>query len=239
MTGGNYNALNEEFAVSGPITSSVLFRVAGKNETRGGFGINPVGGQDVDDVNRRMARGQLQFNFTDKVNLRLSGEYFRQNDSSGAVHYLRDSFPGVARLASLGAGGYAVEPRDLATESQPGTDTKTYAFTGTLHVAATDALTFTNIANYRSFKSSLFQDLDLSAVLDSLQTTGQATTIQERRIDSEQYSDELQVNYAQPLPQHRGRRVLLPRAAAPQGQRGPRTPQRHGVQHRGADRSGL
>jgi iron complex outermembrane receptor protein len=196
VTGGNYSALSEEFAVSGPITSSVLFRIAGKNETRGGFGVNPVSGQDVDDVNRRMTRGNLQFDFTDNVRLRLTGEYFRQNDSSGAVHYLRDSFPGVARLASLGAGGYAVEPRDLATESQPGTDTKTYAFTGNLHIAATDALSFTNIANYRSFKSSLFQDLDLSAVLDSLQTTGQATTVQERRIDSEQYSDELQVNYA-------------------------------------------
>jgi len=196
VTGGNYDALSEEFAVSGPITSKVLFRIAGKNETRGGFGVNPVGGQGVDDVNRRMARGHLQFDFTDKVSLLLTGEFFRQNDSSGAVHYLRDSFPGVARLASLGAGGYAVNPRDLATESQPGTDTKTYAFTGTLHIAATDALSFTNIANYRSFKSSLFQDLDLSAVLDSLQTNGQATTIQERRIDSEQYSDELQVNYS-------------------------------------------
>lgn len=196
LTGGNYNALNEEFAVAGPITNSVLFRIAAKNETRGGFGTNPATGQDVDDVNRRMARGHLLFNFTDDVNLLLTGEYFRQNDSSGAVHYLRDSFPGVPRLAALGAGGYAVEPRDLASEAQPGTDSNTYAFTGTLHVAATDALSFTNIANYRSFKSSLFQDLDLSAVIDSLQTNGQSTTIQERRIDSEQYSDELQVNYA-------------------------------------------
>src|SRR5690606_23134500 len=51
-------------------------------------------------------------------------------------------------------------------------------------------------ANYRNFKTSLFQDLDLSAVINSLQTNGQPTTVQERRIDSEQYSNELQFNYS-------------------------------------------
>src|SRR5690606_18381486 len=76
------------------------------------------------------------------------------------------------------------------------TDTESYAFTGTFRADLTDELTFTNIANYRKFDSSLFQDLDLSAVVNSLQTNGQATTVQERRIDSEQYSDEVQFNYS-------------------------------------------
>src|SRR5690606_29867128 len=114
----------------------------------------------------------------------------------GAVHFLRESFPGVPRLASLGAGGWATNPRDLASETDVGTDTESYAFTGTFRADLTDELTFTNIANYRKFDSSLFQDLDLSAVVNSLQTNGQATTVQERRIDSEQYSDEVQFNYS-------------------------------------------
>jgi len=196
MTFGNYDARVTEAAISGPITDKLLVRLAGKDEDRGGFGINPVTGQDVDDLNRQMARLNLQYDFTDKASLLLSGEYFRQDDSSGAVHYLRASFPGVARLAPLGVGGYAVKPRDLASEGQPGTDTLSHAITGTFRFEATDALTFTNIANYRHFKTSLFQDLDLSAVVESLQTNGQPTTFQERRIDSEQYSDELQVNFS-------------------------------------------
>jgi iron complex outermembrane receptor protein len=195
MTFGNYDTRTMEAAISGPITDKLLVRLAGKDEDRGGFGVNPVTGQDVDDVNRGMARAHLQYDFTDKTSLLLTGEYFRQDDSSGAVHYLRESFPGVARLAPLGVGGYAVDPRDLASEGQPGTDTISHSFTGTFRVEATDALTFTNIANYRDFKTSLFQDLDLSAVLNSLQTNGQPTTFQERRIDSEQYSNELQVNF--------------------------------------------
>ena len=195
LTYGNYNAIVSEAAISGPITDAILFRIAGKTENHDGFGKNPVSGADVDDLNRRMVRGQLKFEFAPRVDLLLEGEYFRQNDSSGAVHYVQASFPGVARLAPLGVGGYATKPRDLATESQPGTDTRTYSFTGTLHVAVSDSLAFTDIANYRRFKSSLFQDLDLSAVVESLQTNGAATTVQERRIDSTQYSNELQGNF--------------------------------------------
>jgi iron complex outermembrane recepter protein len=194
-TYGNYDATTLEGAISGPITDKLLVRVAAKDENRGGFGVNPVSGQDVDDLNRSMARAHLEYDFTDDTSLLLTGEYFRQNDSSGAVHYLRDSFPGVPRLAALGAGGYANDGRDLATEGQPGTDTTSHSVTATFRMGVTDALAFTNIANYRSFKTSLFQDLDLSAVLDSLQTNGQSTTFQERRIDSEQYSDELQLNW--------------------------------------------
>jgi iron complex outermembrane recepter protein len=195
LTFGNYDSMITEGAISGPIIEKLLVRIAGRDENRGGLGTNPATGQDVDDLNRSMARLHLQYNFTDAASLLLTGEYFRQDDSSGAVHFLRESFPGVPRLASLGGGGYAVNPRDLASESQPGTDTLSHSFTGTFRVEATQALTFTNIANYRDFNTSLFQDLDLSSVIESLQTNGQPTTVQERRIDSEQYSNELQVNF--------------------------------------------
>jgi len=190
---GNYNALVTEGAISGPITEGIRARLAIKTENRDGYGMNPVSGKDVDDLNRRMGRAQIEFDLGPKASLLLAGEYFRQSDASGAIHYLRASFPGVARLAPLGVGGYATNPRDLATESSPGTETETYAFTGTLTVPLNDALTISNIANYRSFKSSLFQDLDLSAVVDSLVTNGQATTVQERRIDSKQWSNELRL----------------------------------------------
>ncbi len=196
LTYGNYNAIIAEGAIGGPITQNVLFRVAGKIEDRDGYGKNPVTGSQVDDLKRRMVRGQLQFNLSDTTDLRLMGEYFRQDDHSGAIHYLRASFPGVARLAPLGVGGYATDPRDLASEVDVGTDTETYSLTGTFRTEVTDLLTLTNIANYRSFESSLFQDLDLSAVVDSLQTNGQSTTVQERRIDSNQWSNELQLNYS-------------------------------------------
>ncbi|MGI4880864.1 MAG: TonB-dependent receptor [Janthinobacterium lividum] len=195
LTYGNYNQIDSELAIGGPIVPGIDFRIAAKTENHDGFGHNPVNGSDIDNVDRRMVRGQLLFDLAPKTTLLLSGEYFRQNDASGAIHYLRASFPGVARLAPLGVGGYATNPRDLATESNPGTNTQTYAFTGTFHTDLTDTLGITDIANYRNFQSALFQDLDLSAVIDSLASNGQATTVQERRIDSKQVSNEFQLNY--------------------------------------------
>ncbi|RYG63774.1 TonB-dependent receptor, partial [bacterium] len=195
MTFGNYGMLNTEGALSGGLTDKLSARIAIRSESRDGFGTNPVTGQDVDDLNRRMARLSAQYDFTDAASLLVSAEVFRQNDSSGAVHYLRASFPGVARLAPLGVGGYAIAPRDLATETQPGTDSDSQSYTATLRIAATDQLTFTNIANYRKFDTSLFQDLDLSAIA-GVGTAAYPTTVQERRIDSEQYSNELQVNWS-------------------------------------------
>jgi iron complex outermembrane receptor protein len=194
FTVGNYGAQVTELAIGGPVTDRLRVRLAAKDENRDGFGINPVSGQDVDDLNRSMARLHVQYDFTDSLDYLLTGEWFRQHDSSGAVHYLRASFPGVTRLAPLGVGGYAGDPRDLATESQPGTDTNTWAVTGTLHYRPSGSLTFTNITNYRDFRTSLFQDLDLSATV-GVGTGAYATTVQERRIDSSQFSNELQVNW--------------------------------------------
>jgi iron complex outermembrane receptor protein len=196
LTYGNYNMLIAEGAVGGPISDKVLGRVAFKSEDRGGFGTNPVTGNGVDSVNRYMVRGQLMFLPSDKVDFLLSGEWFKQDDTSGALHYRRASFPGVARLPSLGVGGYAARPRDLASEFDPSTKTTTWAVTGTLNWRLNDNFSVTDIANYRKFDTSITQDLDLSSVINSLATTGLATSVQRRDVRSEQYSNELQLKYA-------------------------------------------
>jgi len=192
---GNYSHLVTEAALGGPITDGIRFRVAGKADQADGFGENPATGRDVDDSGRWMARGHLEFDLGPAAELLLSTEYFRQNDSSGAVHYLAPSFPGVARLAPLGVGGYATETRDLASEIQPGVDTTSFSLTGALTYELSDSLSLTNIANLRDFESNLFQDLDLSAVQNGFTVNGQPSTVQERIIDSRQYSNELQLGY--------------------------------------------
>ncbi len=192
---GNYNAILAEAGVGGPIAEFLRFRLAGKVETRDGYGRDPVHGNDVDDLHRQMVRGQLQFLLGEGSDLILSGEYYRQNDNSGAVHYSEPAFPGVARLAPLGVGGFAIKPRDLASDEPPSVNTKTYAFNSIFNIALSDHLTFTNVANYRKFDTQLIQDLDTSAVVSRLPV---ATTIQTRTINSRQYSNEAQLKWESP-----------------------------------------
>jgi iron complex outermembrane recepter protein len=199
---GDYQYVNFEGALSGPLVGErILGRLAVKDENRDGFGRNPVTGNDIDDLDRRMARGLLQFNITDQVDALLTGEYYKQEDRSRALKYLRDAFPGVVRLTSGGCQPvgspctYATNRRDIASEIDPFTDTKTWAVTGTINWHLTDALTLSNITNYRDFKTVIGQDLDLAATANSLATTGFNTTYQRRDVDSEQTSSELQLKF--------------------------------------------
>lgn len=196
VTAGNYDALILESALGGPVSDGIRVRLAVKDEQRSGFGVNPVTGADVDDLNRRMARVQLMFLPTDNVDWLLGGEWYRQDDASGALKFWRESFFGIPALAASGIGGYAADRRDLASESDPHTSTKTWAFTSTLNLRINDAFTVTNISNYRDFETSVTQDLDISAIVNSLAANGRPSTVQRRDVESRQTSTEFHFKYA-------------------------------------------
>ena len=192
---GNYDQLDVEAAFSGPLTNRVLGRLAVKTDSRSGFGVNPVTGRDVDDLNRQMARGHLQFLASDTVTWLLTGEIYTQRDASRALKFRAESYPDVPRLASPGGGGYAAEPRDLASEFDPESVSDTWAATSTLDWQLSDRLAFRNITNYREYDGYIQQDLDLSAVVSSLATNGFNTSVQRRDVENEQISTEFQVNF--------------------------------------------
>jgi len=195
LTIGNYEAIGAEGALGGPITDRILGRFAVKADQRGGFGRNPVTGSEIDDLNRRMARLHLNFLLSDSVDLLLTGEYFSQDDASSALKFRRETYPDVPRLQALGISGYAADPRDLASEADPRNETETYSVTSTLRWQINDTFSLTNITNYRDFFSYIVQDLDVSAVVNSLATNGQSTTVQRRDVNSHQASTEFQLNF--------------------------------------------
>jgi len=195
-TAGDYDLLGIETAIGGPLTDAIRGRIAFKSESRGGFGVNPVTGNDVDDLNRRMVRAQLQFLPTDDFDFTLSGEYYKQNDASRALKFRRESYPDVARLLALGIGGYANNKRDVASDFDPATETETWAVTGTFNWRLNDNLKLVNITGYRELEGFITQDLDISAILNSqAHVPPTNTTVQRRDVDSEQFSTEFQVNF--------------------------------------------
>ncbi|MEX2524673.1 MAG: TonB-dependent receptor plug domain-containing protein, partial [Gammaproteobacteria bacterium] len=154
VTVGNYNRLTTEGAIGGAITDRILARAAFKTEDRGGFGVNPVTGNDVDDLNRKMARIHLQFLPNDDWDFMLTGEWYNQDDASRALKWRRGAFPGVRRLRAgalqpNGVPSHAVNPRDLASEVDPATYTDTWSISGHINWRVNDEITIKNITNYR------------------------------------------------------------------------------------------
>lgn len=197
---GNYGLVSTEGAIGGPVNDWLLGRVAVKTEDRGGYGINPATGDDVDNLKRRMFRTHLEILPADNWDVLLTGEYYTQDDHSGALHFRRDAFPGVSRLLAgerqpAGVPTHAIAPRDTASEINGGTNTDTWSVTGTITWQPNDNITIRNITNFRNFETSLTQDLDLGAVQNSLATTGFNTTVQRRDIDSAQSSNEFQFHF--------------------------------------------
>src|SRR5690606_34568293 len=90
---GNFDQLDLEAAFSGPLTDRVLGRLAVKSDSHSGFGVNPVTGRDVDDLNRQMARAHLEFLASESLTWLLTGEIYTQRDASRALKFRAESYP--------------------------------------------------------------------------------------------------------------------------------------------------
>lgn len=192
FTVGNYGEFMTEDAISGPITDGIYARAAGRIETRNGYGKNIVTGNDIDDLNKQMGRLELMFDKGGPLTFLLTGEYYHEHDHANAIKYVSPAFPGIPALGPLGAGGFAPNVRDLASNYDPVNYLQTWSITGTLDWKANDWLAFRSITNYRKVNQTLIQDLDASSVVNSPSTNGQASTIQSRNPFSRQWSEELQ-----------------------------------------------
>lgn len=197
VSAGNYNFRKIGAAFSGPLSEAVLGRIAVESISRDGFGTNITTGNEIDDDNRYAARGQLQFNFSDSARLLVSGEYGKENDSSGLFTYYTPLYvvgpPAPASQAPKGVGGFsAPNSRNGAGNIDPELNRETRSITGTFTWDINPNLTLKNIANWRDLDFYVAQDLDLSSVVPPAGTTATVNIpLKDRHM-----SDELQLTYA-------------------------------------------
>ena len=114
---GNYDALRAAGAVTGPISDQLAFRIDGVYSRRDGFYdvVNAADGteKDVNDRNRFLTRGQLLFEPSDALSVRLIADYTHRKESCcGAVYIGFDETfdptpgaPGDFEVRAPGAGG--------------------------------------------------------------------------------------------------------------------------------------
>ena len=105
-TYGNYNFVRLSGSITGPITDTIAARLDGVFSKRDGFYYDVVNNTKLNDRDRFFVRGQILFQPSSDLTVRLIGDYTRRDEACCAATYIStaetyDPTPGVA-------GDYAV-----------------------------------------------------------------------------------------------------------------------------------
>ncbi|SNT30885.1 TonB-dependent receptor [Sphingopyxis indica] len=187
ITYGNYDYWRLGGSVTGPITDTLAARLDGIWVKRDGFYRDTTNNTDVNDRDRYFLRGQLLFEPTDALSVRLIADYTFRDEKCCAATYVDNSVnpyigdlnnPGVPAtpttnniiqvLADLGQPlsafnqGYSRNISVSPGRSYAG-ETKDYGFSGQIDYDFGGA-TLTSITAYREYRSSQASDTDYGAV---------------------------------------------------------------------------
>ena len=88
VTYGNYDYIRVGGSVTGPITEQIAARLDGIYVKRDGFYTDPTNGTDVNDRDRYFLRGQLLFEPSDDVSVRLIADYTYRTEKCCAAVYV-------------------------------------------------------------------------------------------------------------------------------------------------------
>lgn len=187
ITYGNYDYWRLGGSVTGPISDTLAARLDGVWVKRDGFYNDTANDRDVNNRDRYFLRGQLLFEPTDALSVRLIADYTYRNEECCAATYVGPSVnpyignlnnPGVPAtdttnnivqvLADLGQSLSAFDQgysRDISVT--PGRSfagkTKDYGFSGQIDYDFGGA-TLTSITAYREYRSSQAGDVDYGTV---------------------------------------------------------------------------
>ena len=188
LTYGNYDFMRAASSITGPISEQLAFRVDGVYVKRDGFYTDAQNGKDVNNRDRYFLRGQLLFEPTDALSIRLIADYTKRAESCCAATYVDQSVnefignlnnPGIG--ATLPAGNNIINVlRDLGQplsafnqgysrniSVSPNRSyfgkTKDYGFSGQIDYDFGGAK-LTSITAYRQYRSGQGSDTDYGEV---------------------------------------------------------------------------
>ncbi len=183
---GQYSARSVRASYTGPVSERVAFSLSGSASTRDGYFTNLSNGHGVNDRNRLDFRGQLLFEASEDLSLRLIGDTSRIDEACcGVVNILNG--PTGALIAAVGGQLYTGDAFDRKAylNSDP---TNVVSNSGlSLHADwRRGALTFNSITALRSQSAKFNYDTDFtSADLVPVNRNDQAlhTFTQELRVN--------------------------------------------------------
>ncbi|HEX8512779.1 MAG TPA: TonB-dependent receptor plug domain-containing protein, partial [Allosphingosinicella sp.] len=189
LTYGNYDFMRASGGITGPITPTLGFRIDGVYARRDGFlkVDNPSGGTEkrTNDRDRLFVRGQLLFEPTDAIEVRLIGDYTKRDESCCGAVYLStrettDPTPGVPGDFSVANSNRIVDilrspffgetfpsgndPYNRVISVTPGrtfrNETTDWGLSGQVDVDLGTAASLTSITAYREYKAGGAADID-------------------------------------------------------------------------------
>ena len=187
ITYGNYDYWRLGGSVTGPITDTIAARLDGVWVKRDGFYRDTTNNTDVNNRDRYFLRGQLLFEPTDALSIRLIADYTHRNEKCCAAVYVDNSVnPTIGNLNNPGVPATATtnnivkvltdlgQPLSAFNQGfsrsisvSPGRSfagkTKDFGFSGQIDYDFGGAK-LTSITGYRQYDSNQASDTDYSAV---------------------------------------------------------------------------
>jgi outer membrane receptor protein involved in Fe transport len=189
-TYGNFNAVTIKGDVTGPISETVAFSIGGSYNRRDGYAQDLRLDTDVNDRNRYGVRGQLLFEPTDALSIRLIGDYDKIDENCCIAGNVIAG-PTVAITNAL-AGGPSVDANnpfsfDVYNNFLSTNEIENYGGSGQIDYDLGN-LALTSITAYRKVKALTNQDSDFTGadlIGENSQDLGIDTFTQELRITSD------------------------------------------------------
>ena len=163
---GNYDAIVVRGNVTGPITETLAVSIEGNYNKRDGY-INVVNrGVDSNDRNRYGVRGQILWEPSDTVKVRLIADYDKIDEiCCGVANVVNGPTGGAVNFL---AGGKGIEPNkpfshNVYQNFDSTNKIKNYGFSGQVDWDLTDQISLTSITAYRAVRSFTNQDSDFTS----------------------------------------------------------------------------
>ena len=165
VTYGNYNAITVKGDVTGPISDTVAFSLGGSFNRRDGYAQDLNLDTDVNDRNRWGVRGQLLFEPTDALSIRLIGDYDKIDENcciagnviAGPTVAITDFLAGGTSVDRENPFSYDVYNNFLSTN-----EIETYGGSAQIDYDLGN-LALTSITAYRQVRADTNQDSDFTA----------------------------------------------------------------------------
>jgi len=99
FTYGNYDAIKVEGGINAPLGDTVAARIDGVYFERDGFYNDVVNDVRINDRDRYLVRGQLLFEPTSDLSIRLVGDYSKKDEACCAATFVQPEFAPLARVS--------------------------------------------------------------------------------------------------------------------------------------------